>query len=464
MKIRRIWEGSISDGGPISRPKRSIVVFVLSVLALAILPLLLSGAETVYAGNPAEAPSLSVKGEWSGEFALEQGGTNYYKFTITEAGETTIKFMSYASNLEYSLCDSGLKRIDGQSHISGSEKSPIKASMYEYLSQGTYYLAVTSYNGAGSGSYKLCVYFDSSKATAADGDSYEMPQDIQAGKEVSGIMTYSNKEDWYKLVISDAGIYNYQFSGNYGESCDVYNGKMSKLSSLRWMGSKAVELEPGTYYIRIKASEGAGSPYRLQFTEVSRRKGEILPVTRSANALYVVTKPGINGTVTYYKPIGSPKASVVIPAAVWDDGIRYKVTSISANAFKGNKRLKEITLGKNVVSIGSRAFSGCTNLKGIKLPSGVSTIRSQVFYQCTGLKSITLPADVSSIGRQAFYGCKNLKAVTIKTGKLTASKVGEEVFKGIHPRAVIKLPKNKFNAYKKMLKKKGVGAQAVYKK
>lgn len=464
MKIRRIWEGPICAGGPISRPKRSIVVYVLCVLALAILPLLLSGAETAYAADSAEAPSLSVKGEWSGEFVLAQGETNYHKFTITKAGETTIQFMSYANNLEYSLCDSELKRIDGQSHISGSEKSPIKASMYEYLSQGTYYLAVTSYNGAGAGSYKLCVSFHSSKVMAADGDSYEMPQDIQAGKEVSGIMTYSNKEDWYKLVISDAGIYNYQFSGNYGESCDLYDRKMSKLSFLRWMGSKAVELEPGTYYIRIKASEGAGSPYRLQFKEVRRRKGETLPVTSLDKALYVVTKPGINGTVAYYRPIGSPKASVVIPATVRNDGINYKVTSISANAFKGNKRLKEITLGKNVVSIGSRAFSGCANLKSIKLPSGTAAIRSQAFYKCTALKSITLPADVDSIDRQAFYGCKNLKAVTIKTRKLTASKVGEEVFKGIHPRAVIKLPKNKFNAYKKMLKKKGVGAQAVYKK
>ena len=69
------------------------------------------------------------------KFEVQQGGTNYHKFTITKAGKTNLEFMSYAADLEYSLCDSKFKRIDGQSRINGSETSPIKASMYEYLSR-----------------------------------------------------------------------------------------------------------------------------------------------------------------------------------------------------------------------------------------------------------------------------------------------------------------------------------------
>lgn len=440
--------------------KKEKKIILVLLLAIACMAGVLRAPETALA----DVPTLSVKGEWSKKFELPQGGTNYHKFTITKAGETHIEFISYANNLEYSLCDSEFNRIDGQSRISGSETSPMKASMHEYLSQGTYYLAVTTYNGAGGGGYKLCVSFYSSNVTAADGDSFDLPQDIQVGKRISGIMTYSNKEDWYKLVISDAGIYNQMFYGR-NESYVLYDERMSKISSLTAESRpKAVKLEPGIYYINIKDSEGSRFAYTLQITEVKHRKGEILPVVKGQNALYKVTKPGIDGTVAYYRPVGSPKASVVIPATVWNDGIVYKVTSISANAFKGSKKLKKVTVGKNVVSIGAFAFYNCSKLESIKLPSDVSTVGSQAFYKCARLKSITLPAEVGTIGKQSFYNCKNLKTITVKTKKLTASKVGSDAFKGIHSKAVIKIPKNKFNAYKKMLKKKGVGTQAVYKK
>ena len=65
---------------------------------------------------------------------------------------------------------------------------------------------------------------------------------------------------------------------------------------------------------------------------------------------------------------------------------------------------------------------------------------------------------------KVFYGCKNLKNITIKTSKLTAKKVGSKAFKGIHKKAVIKVPKSKVKAYKTILKGKGIGKSAKVKK
>ena len=53
-------------------------------------------------------------------------------------------------------------------------------------------------------------------------------------------------------------------------------------------------------------------------------------------------------------------------------------------------------------------------------------------------------------------GCKNLKNITIKTMKLTKKNVGSKAFSGIHAKAVIKVPKKKQSAYKKILKARGV--------
>ncbi|MDD7403867.1 MAG: cellulase family glycosylhydrolase [bacterium] len=112
-------------------------------------------------------------------------------------------------------------------------------------------------------------------------------------------------------------------------------------------------------------------------------------------------------TVAYQAPKSSKAASVTIPATVKVLGKTYKVTTIAANAFKNNKKVKSITIGKNVKTIGKNAFSGATKLKKI-------TIKS------TGIKS-----------------------------------VGSKALKGVYKKCKIYVPKAKYAKYKKLLKGKG---------
>lgn len=140
---------------------------------------------------------------------------------------------------------------------------------------------------------------------------------------------------------------------------------------------------------------------------------------KKTKAVYKVTKSGkTGGTVEYLKSTDKKATSISIPATVTIDGITYKVTSIAANAFKNNKTVKKITIGKNVTKIGAKAF----------------------------------------------YGCTKLKSITIKTTKLTNKNVGKDVFKGIANDAKIKVPEKKLDIYKKIFAKKGLGDQAVEKK
>lgn len=110
--------------------------------------------------------------------------------------------------------------------------------------------------------------------------------------------------------------------------------------------------------------------------------------------------------------------SVKIPATVTIDGKTYKVTAVAANAFKGNKKLKTVTIGKNV----------------------------------------------KSIGKNCFYGCKNLKKIVVKTTSLSKKSVGSRAFKSIYSKATIKVPKSKLKAYKKILKAKGAGSKVKIRK
>lgn len=140
-------------------------------------------------------------------------------------------------------------------------------------------------------------------------------------------------------------------------------------------------------------------------TPAEPKKGDSY-VDKSSGATYLLTS---TSTVTYM----SPKAnvtSITIPDEIDINGKVYKVTEIKANAFKNNKKLKKVTIGKNI----------------------------------------------KKIGKYAFYGCKNLKKITVKTSKLTKKTVGKNAFGKINAKAKVKVPKKKLKAYKKMLKARGI--------
>ena len=76
----------------------------------------------------------------------------------------------------------------------------------------------------------------------------------------------------------------------------------------------------------------------------------------------MINEARTNREYTWYWKTILQKLSVRIPDTVKVNGITCKVTAISANAFKNNKSLKSVTIGRNVTVIGTNAFYGCRNL------------------------------------------------------------------------------------------------------
>lgn len=74
------------------------------------------------------------------------------------------------------------------------------------------------------------------------------------------------------------------------------------------------------------------------------------------------------------------------------------------------------------------------------------------------MTEINLPANVLKIGKEAFFGAKKLKTISIRTSKLKEASIGANAFKGIYGKAKILVPENKVALYKKILKKRGLGA------
>lgn len=220
---------------------------------------------------------------------------------------------------------------------------------------------------------------------------------------------------------------------------------------------------PITGTITAENYEVTVAPGLLTVAKEAPKKGASIQDSQN-KAVYTVlkagTKDGENGVVSYTKPV-KKTAEVTIPATVEAEGITYTVEEIGKGAFKNNGKLTKVTIGKYVKKINASAFYNCAKLKTVKMGASVSVIGDKAFYKCKMLAKITVPAKVTQIGKQAFYGCKKLKTVTVKTTRLKSRSVGKQAFKGIYAKAVIKVPKSKYTAYKGLFKKAGAGSKAV---
>lgn len=102
---------------------------------------------------------------------------------------------------------------------------------------------------------------------------------------------------------------------------------------------------------------------------------------------------------------GKAKKSVKIFDKIKASGKTWKVTSVAANALKGNKKIESLTIEKNV----------------------------------------------RKIGKNAFANCRKLKKVTIKSKKINT--IGKNAFKNINKKATVKVPKAQKKKYAKLLNK-----------
>ena len=194
-----------------------------------------------------------------------------------------------------------------------------------------------------------------------------------------------------------------QAEGSRHEECSICHEKKAAVAIPKLSSSTQPSQKPS----EAPSQKPSGSPSQQPGQDIKvPAKGTKLT---AKGASYQVTSAAEKNPTVVYKGSKKQKASVTIPDTVTIDKVTYKVTSIAANAFKNNKKLKKVVIGKNV----------------------------------------------TKIGKKAFYGCSKLKKITVKTTKLTKKNVGRQAFKGIHKKATFKVPKKKISSYRKVFRARG---------
>ncbi|WP_029321250.1 Ig-like domain-containing protein [Butyrivibrio sp. AE3004] len=126
--------------------------------------------------------------------------------------------------------------------------------------------------------------------------------------------------------------------------------------------------------------------------EIVKTDEDILPKDRlifSGKKCFYIT-PADEATV--FQITGKKGKSDTVGDEISYNGRAYKITGINNGLFKNDRKLKSITLGKNIRTIGDLAFYGCKNLK-----------------------KITIYADsLEKIGKNSFKGIKKDAKILIK--------------------------------------------------
>ena len=181
--------------------------------------------------------------------------------------------------------------------------------------------------------------------------------------------------------------------------------------------------------------------------------------------IYKVTNPRTDGTGTVtIVGVANAIESVIIPATVELKLDTYKVNRIGSKAFYGDKTVKTVYIGNNVVIIDTSAFYGCSNLVKVSGGKALKTIGANAFARCPKLNTFVITSSVlSKIGTYAFNKDSKLKTIYIKnTVKLTKSGVKKSL-KGSKVKTV-KVKKSKVKKYKKYFTKKNAGRKVKVKK
>ena len=99
------------------------------------------------------------------------------------------------------------------------------------------------------------------------------------------------------------------------------------------------------------------------------------------------------------------------------------VNELGVGCFYHCKKLKSVTLSKNLTFIPQYAFSGCESLASIKLPDSVKEICDASFNK-TNIKSLKLPKNLSYFNNDAFNKSPLKKFTVDKDNKTYSAKDG----------------------------------------
>ncbi len=155
-------------------------------------------------------------------------------------------------------------------------------------------------------------------------------------------------------------------------------------------------------------------------------------------ATYEVHDTQVN-TLTFVSAPAGLEGDYEVPGKITHNDVEHLVKIIAADAFKGQDKIRAITLPASIYNLNASSFEGCTSLESINIPEGVNNIGIKAFFGCSSLESIDLPAKLKAISNDVFNGCSSLKSVVIPE---LITKISNKSFNGCSSLETVVFPES----------------------
>lgn len=281
----------------------------------------------------------------------------------------------------------------------------------------------------------------------------------------SDLVIYEGKEEQITPAIVNMG-WSYVYA-ELDPTCFTWTSGNTKVATVNDTGVvKGVAPGRGNVTFALKDKPSVKKAGAFTVSKNTDKNGNTIHIEEKKDEEFVYKKTDYKiidtkkKTVSYVANTKKTSKTVTIPETVLVNGEKYKVTQIENNAFKNNKYITTLKLGKNVTSIGDSAFYGCKKLKTVKMNSKLTKIGNNAFKNCEKLSAFSFPKTLKQVGKSAFYACKNMKTLTVQSTKLKDSAIGSSAFKKTYSKMQVKVPKSKVTTYKKVFQKKGLSKKA----
>lgn len=250
---------------------------ILSVCFLALCMLFVGKTDT-----QAVTYTLPVSDSWTDGELTQQGGYNFYRVTIPEAGTLTIRYQGLDIGYSYvSVYDEDLSKRYAESGLinNTSANNPKTKNLAIDLQKGTYVVRIHGHAGSYTGTYRLKAMFQSARSNEKEpNDSFSAAMPLSGIPTIHGMLAQNEDFDYYRFSLSQETPVKIRYINYYNSAMpepgvdgiiDIYTSDYVVLEHKRPINRDFLfekTLSPGTYYIKISKFYGGSGKYILQYS------------------------------------------------------------------------------------------------------------------------------------------------------------------------------------------------------
>ena len=252
----------------------------------------------------------------------------------------------------------------------------------------------------------------------ADASSVQVRLTVTLGEQTkTATATYTVKkkdvndlrEELYALMKEIAGLKVGDYTANSWNAMKAVYDEAMKLdpsvSALADYLKSYRALEAAKEALVKKSAEIPSAPVSGQICDTKSGRYEIISPEKR--------------TVRLLKPKNKKASRMGVAASITINGEKYKVIEIGTKAFKGCKKLEQITLSKDIQTIGKQAFAGCRKLSRVIVKGAVlKKIKSGAFKNTAKKITVTFKSKKMKTGKGAALLKKMKKAGMSKSARL----------------------------------------------